>query len=323
MRVYELILFFFFLTSIIAGAQRTASYENYNLPVDTFLDGQDLNGGFEDGNVRLVNAYDPDWMFWSGFALSTMSDTISPGFINQYSSIKGQGAEHTDTYGVGYASSPIYLSLIDTSKSDRVIGFYISNSTYAYLSMSQGDQFAKKFGGPSGQDPDFFKLTVKAYRAGDFTTDSVEIFLADFRSQNSAEDFILKDWKYIDISHFSPHDSLEFSLTSTDVGSFGMNTPAYFCIDEIITLNDVVSTKSHESNNIRVFPNLSTGIVHWDLEHEVFYSLKIINGSGNIVYSNNRISQKGSVNISNLPRGNYYFQFVLDRFKATRKVVKI
>jgi hypothetical protein len=38
-----------------------------------------------------------------------------------------------------------------------VTGAYFTNTTYAALSMLSGDSFAKKFGGASGDDPDWFK----------------------------------------------------------------------------------------------------------------------------------------------------------------------
>jgi hypothetical protein len=37
-------------------------------------------------------------------------------------------------------------------------GVYVTNTTYAYNSMRDGDMFAKKFGGPTGNDPDWYKL---------------------------------------------------------------------------------------------------------------------------------------------------------------------
>ncbi|MDP2337269.1 MAG: DUF4465 domain-containing protein, partial [Bacteroidota bacterium] len=59
-------------------------------------------------------------------------------------------------------------------------GFYVTNSTYAYLSMKNGDPFAKKFGGPSGNDNDWLILTIEGFDSGNKLTGKVETFLADF-----------------------------------------------------------------------------------------------------------------------------------------------
>ena len=44
---------------------------------------------------------------------------------------------------------------------------------------------------------------------------------------------ILKDWTYCDLSSLGEVTKLTFALSSTDNGDYGMNTPAYFCIDEL------------------------------------------------------------------------------------------
>ena len=63
-------------------------------------------------------------------------------------------------------------------------------------------------------------------------TDSVDFYLADYRFADNSEDYIVKDWTFVSLEALGDVDSLLFSLTSTDNDSmFGMNTPAYFCMD--------------------------------------------------------------------------------------------
>ena len=45
--------------------------------------------------------------------------------------------------------------------------------------MKTGDQFAKKFGGEDGNDPDYFKLLVWGEKENGTETDTVEFFLAE------------------------------------------------------------------------------------------------------------------------------------------------
>ena len=56
-------------------------------------------------------------------------------------------------------------------------------------------------------------------------------YLADYRSTDSAHDYIVDDWTWVDLSGLGTVDRIEFTLSSSDVGSFGMNTPAYFAMD--------------------------------------------------------------------------------------------
>jgi hypothetical protein len=127
--------------------------------------------------------------------------------------------------------------------------------------MKNGHQFAKKFGGPTGTDPDWFRLTVKAWYSGALSTDSVDVYLADFRSADSTQDYILKTWKYVSLKKLGNVDSLTFSLNSSDVGSFGMNTPAYFCLDDLITSDGINTVAPIALNDAATVRYVDTAIV--------------------------------------------------------------
>ena len=89
-------------------------------------------------------------------------------------------------------------------------GVYLTNTTYAYFSMLNGDAFAKQFGGASGDDPDWFLLSILAFDAGGAETGSLDFYLADFRSADNDLDYILDAWTYLDLSALGPVKSLRF-----------------------------------------------------------------------------------------------------------------
>ena len=70
---------------------------------------------------------------WNGFSYSSKTDITTPGFANQYSCITGKGAGNSNTYAVFYSAPPAYLVELPSGASFN--GFWINNSTYAYLSM--------------------------------------------------------------------------------------------------------------------------------------------------------------------------------------------
>ena len=112
-------------------------------------------------------------------------------------------------------------------------GAYFTNTTYTALSMLQGDSFAKKFGGASGNDADWLKLSILGLNAANVVTGSVDYYLADYRFADNSLDYIVKNWTYVDLSSLGTVNSLGFALTSSDTGSFGINTPAYFAMDSL------------------------------------------------------------------------------------------
>ena len=135
--------------------------KNIELPSDTFNNGSDGSGGFISGDIFLPNDYSFDFDAWTGWALSSKKDTMTPGFFNQYSCVAGSGYDNSQTYAVAFALEPTILKLAQGSKT--VLGMYVCNGTYPYLSMRDGDSFSKKFGGPSGMEPDFFVMTIKKF----------------------------------------------------------------------------------------------------------------------------------------------------------------
>ncbi len=216
--------------AFLSQAQTVATFENLALVPDTFWNGSDLSGGFNSGNARFANSYDTTYQAWSGFSYSNMSDSTTPGYGNQYSAITAAGYGGSGNYAVAdeYGNAKIYLT--GTATGGMAAGFYVTNATLDYLSMLNGDAFAKKFG-PN----DWLKLTAKAWYNGVLKNDSVDFYLADFRFADTTQNYILKTWQWVNLSTLGNADSIIFHLSSTDNSQYGMNTPAYFCIDNFTT----------------------------------------------------------------------------------------
>ena len=100
--------------------------------------------------------------------------------------------------------------------------------------MLEGSGFSKKFGGSTGNDADWFLLTITGKDAYGNITDTVDFYLADYRYENNSSDYIVDSWEYVDLGGLGAAKSLEFLLSSSDTGGYGMNTPAYFAMDTVI-----------------------------------------------------------------------------------------
>jgi hypothetical protein len=195
------------------------------------------------GVVTFENAYNADWQSWSGWAYSTTTDAETGGWDNQYSAYAG-GAASGEVYAVTYAPSVLELPVGYRAP----VSISVTNTSYTAISMRDGDAFAKKFGDdPATPDvvetdyPDWFKLILTGRSANGGRLGTVEVMLADFRGE-AATDFILDEWIEVDLtplfsSGWNPGFSvatIEFSLESSDVGDFGMNTPAYIAVDNLV-----------------------------------------------------------------------------------------
>ncbi|MFZ1788916.1 MAG: DUF4465 domain-containing protein [Saprospiraceae bacterium] len=305
---YKITLILCLALSFQTTAQDTIDFESFKLLPGKFLNGSDAPGFFEEANLVLPNAYNKDWMAWSGWSISSMQDTITAGFTNEYSAISGAGADRSISYAVAYVATGENLLKVNDAENRFISGFYVNNTTYAYLSMKNGDAFAKKFGGVTGNDPDFFKLTVKAYRGGVISENQVDVMLADYRGTDNAQDYILKEWKYVDISSLGLNDSLSLKLTSSDNGAFGMNTPAYFCIDKV-AMGFTVRYEDLTSNlptKLTFSPNPTSGEVLFKINDQIIndQTLLIYNQNGTLVAQKKAIN--GLVDFSDF-NDNVYF----------------
>lgn len=258
MKKYRLLLAVLFLGTSLQ-AQISAGFEFADYDTTKIINGNDgkTKGyyGNADNNGSGMFFYAPiEWDtafggYWkSGWALSKVIDTTeepSDYLKHLYAARPGTGKNGVfdQAWAVGQNGSKLYFIDPATGKHmlDQQIsvnGFYYTNTTYAYNSMLYGDFVGKKFGGTTGNDPDFFTLTVYAHSTVNATknyrVDTFEFPLADFRFTDNSQDYILKTWKFADLNPLiktAVLDSLEFKLNSSDVGQWGMNTPAFFAVD--------------------------------------------------------------------------------------------
>jgi len=227
------LLSLFVLTTATANAEVT-DFEDLSLSTDSYWNGSDGSGGFTSGGAGFNNLYDDTYgPYWEGFAYSNMTDTQTRGFGNQYSAITGVGINSSSNYGVSYSGFYGIIPTVTFSEPITVSGAYLTNTTYAFWTIMEGGAFSKKFGGDGGDDPDWFKLTITGTDEENNPTGTVDFYLADYRFDDNTKDFIVDQWTWVDLSSLGDVMSLEFALSSSDTGDFGMNTPAYFAMDHL------------------------------------------------------------------------------------------
>lgn len=303
--------------------QAVVDFEDVDLAPESFLNGDDGNGGFTVGDIFLPNDYNPNFSSWSGWAISNTTDVTTPGFSNQYSAIPGTGAKGSATYAVSYDFGHNDMILQGDAAGKPVSGLYITNSTFAYLSMLEGDGFAKRFGGATGDDPDYFLLTFRAFSDGNLSTDSVNFYLADYRFDDNDEDYIVQDWTWVDLSSLGAADSISFSLSSTDNGQFGMNTPAYFCVDNVFSPDPMVNTNQvNVPDLMKVYPNPTTDFIH--VTHDATQPMicSIYDETGRLMHQQIISEQSQRISLQQFPSGNYVVMLTGENIFSSKTIVK-
>ncbi|MDC0313639.1 DUF4465 domain-containing protein [Flavobacteriales bacterium] len=321
-----------FVATTISG--QNADFESIILVNESYWNGSDYSGTtngvglfdttITDGFHEFSNQYDTtwgaSWGFWSGWAFSNQTADTTSGLPGQYSSYAG-GAYNGSNYAIGQDGSEIILA---GGVSPELL---ITNVNYAAYSMLNGDSFGKEFGsqydangsvdGTDGED--WFLLKILCYNLSDVLVDSVELYLADYRFADNTQDYIQKDWTTVSLNSSETLGRLKFSLTSSDEGQSGMNTPAFFAIDNLSA-----GSVNIEENELayRIFPNPAIDIVNIQTNSDKG-TIEIFDITGKQISSKNYTSEMFQVNVSSFPAGTYYAVLSSEGVRQTTKIVKL
>ncbi len=207
-----------------------ADFEDVELSPSGVWEPQEGNNEMLSHGWVFTNYYSE--YFWGGFTASNRTDLSQTYISAQYTAATGCGYDGSVQYAVAYtygAQTDVYAA---DGQSHTVTGCYVTNNLWAYQNMLEGDNTVTPFGGLSGNDPDWFKLTATGKNASGQTVGSLDFYLADYRFDNPEDDYILNTWEWFDLSPLGEVAAISFSLSSSKNNNSGMITPAYFCMDD-------------------------------------------------------------------------------------------
>lgn len=228
-------------------AATEATFQDLTFTSGSYENGEHLAGSFTSQGFTFGNTYSPLYGSWGGFAYSKTTDATTPGFGNQFSAWPGGGSGPTGDVAAGEAYAVAYVDVYSPNFADlptillptgetSPVSLRLTNTTYAALTMRDGGSFgAVKFGGADGNAPDYLKLTIFGLRQDDSVQASIDFYLADFRAANNTLDYIVNDWRLVDLTALgSGVAKLRFDLESSQSDGFGgYTTPTYFAVDNV------------------------------------------------------------------------------------------
>jgi len=332
MRTFTLLSLALTLGAIAANAQTVATFDDLVLSkADTYYVNYSASGsdvGFNDGLAHFPCVYDTSggYVVWSYFAYSNMTDSITSGFGNQYAAKTGIGYDTSHNYAVASCLNPLtyadnaILYLDSSAIGKAVSGFYVTNSTYAYNAMRDGGVInypARKF-----HSGDWFLLTIKGVKDSVLTKDSVNFYLADFRFSDTDSNYILNTWQWVNLLPLGHVDTLLFTLTSSDTGVYGMNTPSYFCMDNFTTDETSASVKNITAPIAKVYPNPATNMLYVDVADNSIKEITVTDILGKVINTFTVSNAQVQINTATLPAGEYFLKLLGNDKSATVRFIK-
>ena len=217
------------LATAFAFAQEPATFEDIQLGSNGIWQPPIGSNEMPSGGWLFTNFTENG--YWGGFTASNRTDLTQTGLNAQYTAAAGCGYDGSSQYAVAYTmgmQTDVYAA---DGQSHTVTGCYVTNGLWTYEDMVQGGYGEPPYGGLSGTDPDWFKLTATGKDANGQIVGTVDFYLADLRFDNSEDDYILNTWEWFDLSPLGSVATISFSLSSSRGSGYSMITPTYFCMD--------------------------------------------------------------------------------------------
>ncbi|MEQ1732574.1 MAG: DUF4465 domain-containing protein [Bacteroidia bacterium] len=289
-------------------------FENLVTDSTGYENGANLNGApFYSQGLMFENFYSTQFgPYWEGWAYSNNTDTVNTSYANQYSTFAPMGGNNMAKFALIYKDTKVVFDSVQNNSTNLFISLQISNSTLAVRDMQNGSGFSKKFGGTTGNDPDYFY--VKFTSIDTTNTDSVVFYLADFRDSNNANDYIVKTWETVDLTSLGATEGIKMSFASSDVGQFGINTPTYACIDNIVHDKTVGVNKKTNAIATTFYPNPASAFITTNAA-----TTSIYNVAGALV----KTSTDATIAINELATGYYVVKMTgANGAITTQKLIK-
>ena len=217
-----------FLT-VLAFAQDPATFEDVQLGSNGIWQPPYGSNEMSSGGWLFTNNTQNG--YWGGFTASNRTDLNQSGLDAQYTAAAGCGYDGSTQYAVAYTmgvQTDVYAA---DGQSHTVTGCYVTNDLWTYQDILQGGYGEPPYGGTTGNDPDWFKVTATGKNASGQVVGTLDFYLADYRFANNAEDYVLNTWEWFDLSPLGNVATISFSLSSSRGSGYNMITPAYFCMD--------------------------------------------------------------------------------------------
>lgn len=189
---------------------------------DQFYSGGTAVSKFSSGSCILTAENSSEWYKYQ-LAVNSDDGFGGPGHYSKKACLVAFG---TSTTSWGRTAQ---MNFTDSETTERVIlALSICNTVYANTYMTVDAGFNKVMS-PSLKS--YLKVKFQGYDAAGRKTGEVETYLANFIGGQPFG--ILDGWQTVSLAELGKIHNLVIDIEGSDMGDYGLNTPAYVAIDDI------------------------------------------------------------------------------------------
>ena len=227
------------------GCTDTADFEDHDLAPESVWRGYTDRDGevypWYSGGFSPVISYWAAYNSISGFMLTNSTTHNGADYTQDYDLASGN-ARSGSGYAVAYCYTPYDIHVLASPAGAQLGSVYVTNTAYAYNSITKGDGFSAPF-----EKGNF----LKAVFTGDDPSGSpVEVYLADYRGDELR---VLTGWERVDLSPLGKVKKL-----SVAVSGHSEMVPTYVALDDLsyaasAGVADVAADGAREVESVRYF----------------------------------------------------------------------
>lgn len=267
----------------VIGKSAVASFEDLHLEPESRWWGDSTSSTyystFYSGSYAFSNMLMEEYSTWGGFAYSNKTSVAytPSNFVNdQFNSAAGHGVNNSKNYAIGYVgTAPINITVTHDAKGDSISGLYITNTAWVKYCSEKGTGM-NSTGQSDANTPfgtgDWYKITAK----GD-NDKTVDFYLADYRSENTANHYTLDTWQWMDLRALGKVKTVTFQVDGTRKNAYGSTIPSYFCVDDfggkrnvsVVTEKKIHLAEVEAINLASLFTTLRNANVKSDIVYQI------------------------------------------------------
>ena len=223
---------------IVTGQSYAATFEDLYLDSESHwagdLSSEELmtESEFFSGSYAFNNLSMPSYNTWAFWGYSNETETSFATLKDQFRSAAGSGANASPTYAVAYADKHMGIAKVKVThktEGDSIKGFFVTNTAWVREAILNGDGMSSVPGGFVQNDS--LILIIEGKNSG-ISTGVMRYPLADYRATDPTDHFDLDTWQWVDLRSLGQVTELIFRMDGSKTNSFGLTTPAYFCVDD-------------------------------------------------------------------------------------------
>ncbi len=214
----------------------------FGLNVSSWTGERDFYGGgliLSNWNYRSdLPAGSQDGWWYSYLNQCSVYNTASTDGANM-----GAGADGSNTFAIAFGydgpqSSNGAARFNFTGKAEFLLSsIQVCNTSYTYGVMANGNPFGNNPNLNLIEAGGWFKVEFYGFDANGNATNGgqpVELYLADGREATATLSNIISRWTTCDLTPLGRVNSVKISFSGSDTGEWGLNTPTYVALDNLI-----------------------------------------------------------------------------------------